>query len=70
MSTDWEEALEIVDEIHEVADDVPERGEDFAISVTEKARSIGATIAEREHVTDAQMEALENMLAGLQRWVR
>lgn len=67
---DWEDALDLVEEIENEAEDVPERGEDFAASVVEKAKDIGATIEERSHVTDAQQGALDNMLAGLQRWTR
>ena len=65
---EWEDALDRVSEIESEAEDVPERGEDFAASVLEKAKDIGSTIEERSHVTDAQMDALDNMLAGLQRW--
>lgn len=65
---EWEDAIDFVNRIETEADDVPERGEDFAASVVEKATSIGASIGEMKHVTDGQMEALENMMAGLQKW--
>ena len=67
---EWEDALNLVAEIESEADDVPERGEDFATSVVEKAKDIGSTIEENEHVTDAQQDALDNMMSGLQRWTR
>lgn len=67
---EWEEALELVEQIEAEADDVPERGEDFAASVVEKSKDIGTTIEVNEHVSDAQRTALDNMLAGLQRWTR
>lgn len=65
---EWEAALELVDQIEDAAMDVPERGEDFAASVVDTATSIGNTIEENEHVTDKQMDALENILSGLERW--
>ena len=67
---EWEDALNLVEKIEEEAECVPERGEDFAASVLDKAKAIGATIDEREHVTEAQMDALKNMLSGLERWTR
>lgn len=67
-SCDWEEALALVGEIEDEADDVPEAGEDFAASVSDRASAIGDTIEERSHVTDAQMAALENMMSGLRKW--
>lgn len=67
---EWEEALSLVEQIEEEAECVPERGEDFAASVLDKAKAIGRTIDELEHVTEAQMAALENMLSGLERWTR
>lgn len=65
---EWKDALSLVGEIESEADDVPERGEDFAAGVVETATSIGETIEQRAHVTEAQVTALENMLAGLQKW--
>jgi len=61
-------ALEIAEEIESLAGDLPTAGEDFGMSVLEKSADIAATIEERGRVTDGQMEALQNMLDGLQRW--
>lgn len=69
-SDDVTRALWIVDEIEELAGQVPERGEEYAESVLGKAASIGEAIEERGHVTEGQITALENMRDGLQRWVR
>lgn len=69
-SCGWEDALDLVEEIESAAEDVPERGEDFAASVLECANSIGDTIEQNEHATPRQMEALENMIEGLMRWTR
>lgn len=69
---DLEEALELVDEITEMAerDDLPSKAIDFAESVSKKAASIGATIESTGAVSDAQSAALENMRDGLARWFR
>jgi len=64
-----DEAMELVDEIVALADDVPDRGADFAESVREKSLSIGETIERTDRVTEAQAEALENMRNGLLRWM-
>jgi hypothetical protein len=50
--------------------ELPERGEDFGSSVGEKAESIEEWIDEKDAVTAKQLTALENMLAGLERWQR
>lgn len=64
------DALALCDQIESTAEDVPEAGEDFAMSVTEKAASIRETIERTERVSDNQFTALENFLSGLQRWIR
>lgn len=64
-----DEAMELVDEIVALADDVPDRGADFAESVREKSLSIGETIERTDRVTEAQAEALENMRNRLLRWM-
>ena len=66
---DCEEALEMALTIQELAEQVPERGEEFASSVSEKAVSIAESIEEMHHCTQKQWDALENMLAGVQAWV-
>ncbi len=64
-----EEALELVDSIVDGCGQIPERGQEYAESVSERATDIGRTIEERQFVTDKQMSALENMLAGVNRWI-
>lgn len=63
-------ARELIEEIDLLAEDVPERGEEFAISATGTAADIGRYIDEWNHVTKKQLEALENMLDGLRGWLR
>lgn len=68
QSRDVKEALALAEEIESLAADLPEEGEDFGISVTEKAADIAANIEKHNRVTNGQFSALENMLDGLQRW--
>lgn len=68
MQRDVVEALELAESIEELAGQLPEEGEEFGMSVTEKAAEIALNIDAYNRVTDAQLSALENMLDGLQRW--
>lgn len=61
-------AVELAIDIQRLAEDLPDEGEDFGLSVAEKAADIAANIEQHERVTDGQWSALENMMAGLQRW--
>ena len=70
LPSDAAEALEIIDEMEELALEVPDAGQDFAADVLEKARSIGRTIERANSVTGPQFEALRNMRDGLARWIR
>lgn len=64
------QARELIASIHALAEQLPPRGEDFGLSVCEKADDISASIDEAGSVTDGQITALENMLSGLERWIR
>jgi hypothetical protein len=68
QSRDVKEALAMAEEIDSLAADLPEEGEDFGMSVSEKATDIAANVRTHNRVTDNQYTALENMLDGLQRW--
>jgi len=61
-------ALDLVREIQSLAEELPERAEDFGIQVLETTTDIGIYIEKHEHVTKRQLVALENMLEGIQRW--
>lgn len=65
---DVAEALGIAGEICDLVDELPEEGEDFGLSVAEKTHDIAANIEKHNRVTEGQMNALKNMLDGLQRW--
>lgn len=69
-----QEALDIVDQISTTIDDVNEDTRDknsgFFDDVEKKSADIGKTIETTGRVSEAQMTALENMLSGVQKWVR
>lgn len=67
---DHDEAIELVREIQELAEEMPEKGESFAESTTAKALAIQQTIEENEKVTPGQLTALRNMKAGMEKWIR
>lgn len=69
MQSRVNEALELIEQILSGSENIPERGSDFAASVSEKASDIGRTIEERGVVTSNQLAALENMMAGVSRWI-
>lgn len=53
-----------------MCEEVPERGEDFAMSVSEKVSDIIASIEDRGYVTEGQQDALDNMEEGVAKWLR
>lgn len=57
-----------------IEDDVPEwaldKAPDFFEGVQEKTESILEVIRNSGKRTDRQLEALENMLAGVKKWIR
>lgn len=64
------EATALAEEIIELADseDLPSAAIDFAESVAYKARDILAAVESENRATPGQIEALKNMLDGLERW--
>jgi len=66
---DIDDAMLLVELILELADNIPEAGEDFAMGVCDTTQNIAKTIEEKGFVTEKQMEALENMQTGLLKWV-
>lgn len=66
---DWEHALEVIEEALASLDDLPERAEDFRESVRDKLESICDWVAEHESITGAQATAVNNMIAGIERWL-
>lgn len=68
-SCDWQQAIKDIDEILETLPDLPERAFDFASGVSDTLESIRAWILENEHVTEPQADAIENIDAGVQKWL-
>ena len=62
-------ASQTIVEIEELIDLVPEAGEDFAESVREKTDKIKEYIEWHDFITEPQLDALNNMLGGLKKWV-
>jgi len=62
----WEDALDEVETIQEMCDEV---NSDFSDSVSERVGSIAETIEKREHVTDRQNDALGNMRDAIAKWI-
>jgi hypothetical protein len=50
--------------------ELPEPGWEFGESVGEKIRDILETIETRQHVTDGQQTAIDNMETGINAWLR
>lgn len=65
-----EKAMSLVEEIRDLAEVVCEDGQEFAQSVLERTESIADWVEENKTATDAQIEALENMLDGMEAWRR
>lgn len=64
-----DEIDDLLAEIHELAEQVPEVGQGFAESVLETIKGISETVRETGIATDKQIVALENMRDGLRKWV-
>lgn len=67
-SLDKERALMLSRKIISSSRDLPEEAEDFAVNVREKAESINQFIQKNDYVTPKQIQALENMMEGVDRW--
>lgn len=67
LPPDVQEWIDTCDRILEDCGDVPERAEDFAISVSEKIESMAEWIEENKRITPKMIEAIENMDEALQR---
>ena len=65
---DVADALSLAEQIESLASELPEAGSEFGESVTEKAADIAANIRHNNRVTVGQMNALSNILEGVERW--
>jgi len=71
----WESALEQIEQAKEALDDLRssrsgDRVQDYADSVEERIDDFAAWIEENEHVTARQEEALQNIIAGMEKWLQ
>jgi len=70
VDEDVKTAEDLIEQITSLAEELPEDAEDFGMSVLDTASDISKYIDENGRVTKKQITALENMLDGLQRWIR
>lgn len=70
ISAEVNEALQQGEGILAMCDDVPERGEEFAMSVAEGVREVMETIMQRGRVTAEQQRALDNWESGVSAWIK
>lgn len=64
------DAVEELQSIISLCEDVPDRGADFAESVADGCRDMIETVERMGFVTEKQLTAIENWRAGVERWVR
>lgn len=67
---DYEEALEFADDLLRDLEELPERAEEFRDGVQEKVEGMREWMMEHEAVTDKMVTALENMRAGVDKWLK
>ena len=67
-SASYDEAMSLASEIEDLVLSICDAGQEFADSVGEKTASIMESVERSGGATDGQLQALENMLEGLQRW--
>lgn len=64
------EAIESLEHLIALCEDVPESGWSFANDVADSAREMIETIEESNRVTEKQLRAIENWTIGVSRWLR
>lgn len=67
---DWDEFVERCSETLERCEELPERARDFGDSCAEKVEGMREWAAEHQHVTEKMEEALDNIRAGVGRWLQ
>jgi len=65
----WESAIKLCDEILDDCGEVGDAGQEFAASVMETTASIRGGVLRSKRVSLAQQDALQNMHAGILRWL-
>ncbi len=64
------EAIEEIDKVLELCEELPERAETFREGVEEKLNGMRDWIEENKHCTDPQATAIENIGDGVRKWLR
>lgn len=72
---EWNDALDQCETILNLIDeDVPEwawdKSPDFFEKIQERVRSMSDWIEDHEHVTEKMADALDNMEAGVRKWIK
>jgi hypothetical protein len=67
---EWETRLEEIQLAIDEAWELPERAEVFANGVIERLESIATWIDDHGHITPAQVKAVQNMSAAIEKWQR
>lgn len=69
LPEDAQRAIRQCESILSDCEEIPERGEDFAAGVIEKVESIQSWIEDNKHVTQPQLDALDNMEGAVGKWL-
>lgn len=65
----WEDALALCATVLDILPDLPERAGHFRDEIQATVERFADWIADREHVTDDQVKALQNMKHGCEAWL-
>jgi hypothetical protein len=65
----YEEAVDLCDEIMDLLSELPEKAWDFRNSVEGKVQDMRDWIEQHRRCTPKQMEALRNMKKGAENWL-
>lgn len=70
---DWEESADKCDELWQKIEDAPagvwDKAFEFFESIQEKVKNIGESIRKYKKATQNQMDAIENMESGVDKWL-
>jgi len=69
LKEDVQEFLDRCDEVLTKVDEIPEKGNDFAVRVEEKIRDMRDWAESADHVTEKMTNALDSMERGVDKWV-
>lgn len=66
----WADTLGAAEEAMERLDELPSRAAEFRDGVEDRLRGIIAWIEREEHVTEKMADAIDNMSAAIDKWIR